>query len=161
MTIIQKLVLVVASMTAALLVAATIPAFRAPPAHPEVTQAGADGNRLSVMLSNLLRSAPPAEANSAVRVTNQFPAIRNTLASCELTLTKAQPFDPCLRATLVEVASDGTTTLRADTGRTLKARVGEYFASEEYGRAGLRLVSASGERQEALLERTWCETTRE
>ena len=81
-----------------------------------------------------------------------------TLMTRAITLTKQQPSDSFLGARLIEIAADGTTTIEVlKTTNRLRAAVGGFFTSPEYGRAGLQVLSASPERQEVRLERTWCE----
>jgi hypothetical protein len=76
----------------------------------------------------------------------------------EITLTHQQPSDSSLGARLVEVAADGETTIEMlETGQKLRAGTNQFFVSPEYGQKGLRVISASSERQEVQLERTWCE----
>jgi hypothetical protein len=84
--------------------------------------------------------------------------LTRTLMKREITLSKQQPTDSFLGARFVEVALDGTTTIEVlKTTNRLRAAVGAFFTSPEYGRAGLQVLSASSERQEVRLERTWCE----
>jgi hypothetical protein len=90
--------------------------------------------------------------------TGSLPRTSFRLMKREITLSKQQPFDHFLGARLIEVASDGTTTIEIlNTTNRLQAAVGVFFTSPEYGRSGLKVLSASHERQEVRLERTWCE----
>jgi hypothetical protein len=76
----------------------------------------------------------------------------------EITLNRQQPSNSFIGARLVEIASDGTTTIEIlETTNRLQAGVGAFFTSEDYGRSGLQVLSASFERQEVRLVRTWCE----
>jgi hypothetical protein len=102
--------------------------------------------------------AQPAVEESVVTITALPPRTSFTLMKREITLSKQQPSDSFLGARLVEVASDGTTTIEIlKTTNRLRAAVGAFFTSAEYGRSGLQVLSASSERQEVRLERTWCE----
>lgn len=82
----------------------------------------------------------------------------HTLMTREFTLSHQQPSDSSLGARLVEVAANGTAMIEIiRTGQKLRAGTNQFFISPEYGQKGLRLISASSERQEVRLERTWCE----
>ena len=82
----------------------------------------------------------------------------HTLMTREFTLSHQQPSDSSLGARLVTVAADGETTIEVlKTGEKLRAGTNQFFVSPEYGQKGLRVISASSERQEVRLERTWCE----
>ena len=77
----------------------------------------------------------------------------------EVVLSWQHPEDDFLKARLVAVAQDGTTTIEViSTGDTLRAAPGGYFASTAYGTQGLKLISASAEKHEARFLRTWCVT---
>jgi len=77
----------------------------------------------------------------------------------EVVLSRERSEDDFLKAKLVGVAEDGTTTITvAPTGETLRAVPDGYFVSTAYGTHGLKLISASAEKQEARFLRTWCET---
>jgi hypothetical protein len=85
--------------------------------------------------------------------------ISHSLYTREVLLSTGHPQDDFIKAKLVAVAEDGTTTSQVvQTGETLRAPLGECFVSTAYGKEGLRLISASAEKQEARLLRTWCET---
>ena len=94
------------------------------------------------------------------KLTNEIGGIdfTHTLMKREITLSKQQPSDTFLGARLIEVAADGTTTIEVlKTTNRLRTAVGAFFTSPEYGRSGLQVLSASAERQEVRLQRTWCE----
>jgi hypothetical protein len=87
--------------------------------------------------------------------------ITHSLYTREVALSHRRPQDDFLKAKLVAIAEDGTTTIQCvETGDTLRAAPGEFFASGPYGTHGLQLISASAEKHEARLLRTWCETKR-
>lgn len=68
----------------------------------------------------------------------------HTLVKREIILSMHQPSDSFLGARLVEIASDGTTTIEIlKTSNRLQAAVGAFFTSPEYGRSGLQVLSAS------------------
>jgi hypothetical protein len=72
----------------------------------------------------------------------------------DIVLSIKHPENSVIEAKLIEIASDGTTTIEVmPAGPKLQARVGAYFVSAEYGKHGLELVSASPEKQEAHLVR--------
>ena len=72
--------------------------------------------------------------------------------SREIVLSAEHPENNFIRAKLVGIAADGTTTIRVlPSGPELQAKVGGYFVSEEFGKHGLELVSAFAEKQEAHL----------
>jgi hypothetical protein len=74
-------------------------------------------------------------------------------------LSQKHPVDDFINARLVTIAKDGATTIEvAETGERLTAAPGEYFVSSAYGTEGLQLVSASADRNEAHLVRSWCVT---
>ena len=76
----------------------------------------------------------------------------------EIVLSASHPDNEYIGARLVSIADDGTTTiLVTPSGPELRAAVGDYFVSAEYGRHGLQLVSASAEKHEARLLRSWAE----
>src|SRR5436190_3847751 len=76
----------------------------------------------------------------------------------EITLNKQKPTDLFIGARLVDITSDGTTTIEVlDTTNRLRAGVGAFFTSAEYGQSGLKVLSASSQRQEVRLLRTWCD----
>ena len=76
----------------------------------------------------------------------------------EIVLSSAHSEDDFIGARLVGIADDGTTTiLVTPSGPELKAAIGDYFISAEYGRHGLQLISASAEKHEARLLRRWAE----
>jgi hypothetical protein len=90
--------------------------------------------------------------------TNRFSRTGFRLKEREITLNKQKPFDAFIGARLIEIASDGTTTIEIlETTNRLRAGVGAFFASEGYGRLGLQVLSASFERQEVRFLRTWCD----
>ena len=100
----------------------------------------------------------PSVQKSLVVLTDRLPLAELRLMRREITLSKQQPYDALLGARLIEVASDGTTTIEIlMTTNQLQAGVGAFFTAPQYGRSGLKVLSASHERQEARLERTWCE----
>jgi hypothetical protein len=77
----------------------------------------------------------------------------------EVVLSQKHPVDDFINARLVTIAKDGATTIEvAETGERLTAAPGEYFVSSAYGTEGLQLVSASADRNEAHLVRSWCVT---
>lgn len=77
----------------------------------------------------------------------------------EVVLSRQHPKDDFLKARLVTVAEDGTTTIEAgSTHDLLRAAPGHFFSSTNYGTEGLQLISASAQTQEARFLRTWCET---
>src|SRR5689334_8902392 len=76
----------------------------------------------------------------------------------EIVLSRRRPQNDFAKARLVTIAEDGTTTIQCvETGDTLRAAPGEFFAPGPYGTHGLQLISASAEKKEAHLVRTWCE----
>jgi hypothetical protein len=78
--------------------------------------------------------------------------------SRDIVLSSTHPEDAFIRAKLIGIASDGTTTiLVTPSGPELRAAVGDYFVSSEYGSHGLQLVSASAEKHEARFLRRWAE----
>ena len=88
-----------------------------------------------------------------------IPGTIHTSYSREVVLSPKHPEDDFIKARLVTVASDGTTTIEVtETGERLTAAPGEYFVSSAYGRVGLQLLSASADRNEVRLLRAWCET---
>jgi hypothetical protein len=88
-----------------------------------------------------------------------IPGTTHTSYSREVVLSPKHPEDEFIKARLVKVARDGTTTIEVtETGETLTAAPGEYFVSSAYGRVGLQLLSASADRNEVRLLRAWCET---
>jgi len=125
-----------------------------------------------VVLTSCSRSSSPSQSTAKLsndlemtlaelaKLTNESGGtdFAHTLMKREITLSKQQPSDSFLGARLIEVAPDGTTTIEVlKTTNRLRAAVGAFFTSPEYGRAGLQVLSASSERQEVRLERTWCE----
>ncbi len=85
--------------------------------------------------------------------------VTHSLYTREVVFSQQHPQDDFLKARLIAIADDGTTTIEViSTGDRLRAGAGEYFAPGPYGAQGLQLVSASAEKQEARLLRTWCET---
>ena len=85
--------------------------------------------------------------------------ITHSLYQREILLSRQHPQDDFLRAKLVAIAEDGTTTIQAaETGEILRAAPGEYFTPGPYGTQGLQLISASAEKHEAHFVRIWCET---
>ena len=85
--------------------------------------------------------------------------ITHSLYTREVVLSRQHPQDNFLRAKLVAIAEDGTTTIQyVETGDTLRTVPGEFFAPGPYGAQGLQLISASADKHEAHLLRTWCET---
>lgn len=85
--------------------------------------------------------------------------VTHSLHTREAVLSRQHPQNDFLGAKLIAIADNGTTTIEViSTGDRLRAAPGEYFAPGPYGTQGLRLVSASAEKQEARLSRTWCET---
>lgn len=92
---------------------------------------------------------------------SSFPGgrITHSLYTREVTLSRQHPQDDFLKAKLVAIAEDGMTTIQCvETGDTLRADPGEFFAPGPYGTQGLQLISASAEKQEAHFLRTWCKT---
>src|SRR5437016_4618906 len=60
-----------------------------------------------------------------------------TLYNRRVVLSFSHAQDDLLKARLVAIADDGTTTIEViPTGGVLRASVGEYFVSEEYGTHG-------------------------
>jgi hypothetical protein len=117
-----------------------------------------DSNEIETGRTERPAAQPPAVEESVVTITASLPRTSFTLMSREIRLSKQQPSDSFLGARLVEVASDGTTTIEIlKTTNRLRAAVGAFFTSSEYGRSGLQVLSASSERQEVRLERTWCQ----
>ena len=85
--------------------------------------------------------------------------ITHSLYRREILLSRQNPQDDFVKAKLVAIAKDGTTTIQSvETGETLRAAPGEYFTPGPYGTQGLQLISASAEKHEAHFVRTWCET---
>jgi hypothetical protein len=85
--------------------------------------------------------------------------ITHSLYTREVVLSYEHPEDDFLKAKLVAIAEDGTTTIQCvGTGDTLRAAPGEFFTPGPYGIQGLQLISASADNHEAHLLRTWCET---
>jgi hypothetical protein len=85
--------------------------------------------------------------------------IMHSLYTREVVLSRQHPQDDLLKAKLVAIAEDGTTTIQCiETGDTLRAVPGEFFSPGPYGTQGLQLISASADKHEAHLLRTWCET---
>lgn len=85
--------------------------------------------------------------------------ITHSLYAREIVLSRQHSKDDFLKAKLVAIAEDGTTTIQCvGTGDTLRAAPGEFFAPGPYGTQGLQLISASADKHEAHLLRTWCET---
>jgi hypothetical protein len=79
------------------------------------------------------------------------------LRSREVVLSRQHPQDDFLKARLVAIADDGATTIQViDTGDTLRAVPGDFFAPGPYGIRGLKLISASAEKHEVHLLLTWC-----
>ena len=79
--------------------------------------------------------------------------------SREIVLSKGHPKDNHIRARLLGIAADGTTTIQVlQSGEELQARPGDYFVSAEYGRKGLQLISASAEKHEARLQMNWSDS---
>lgn len=78
-----------------------------------------------------------------------------SIYSREFVLSRERPQDDVSKARLVQIAADGTTTIRSlFTGETLHAKPGGYFAPGPYGTHGLRLISVSVDKHEAHLEIT-------
>ena len=78
-----------------------------------------------------------------------------SIYSREFVLSPQQPQDKVSKARLVQIAADGTTTIRSlITGETLHAQPGGFFTPGPYGTEGLRLISVSVEKQEAHFEQT-------
>jgi hypothetical protein len=73
-------------------------------------------------------------------------------------LSPNHPADSDIKIRLVSVGSDSTATIRLDSGQQLTAKPGEYFACEQFGSQGLKLVSASPETGAAELQLTSSET---
>jgi hypothetical protein len=79
--------------------------------------------------------------------------------SREVVLSREHPQDDFLKAKLVAIANDGTTTIQSlEDGDTLRAAPGRFFAPGPYGSEGLQLLSASAAKHEPRLLRTWCES---
>ena len=75
---------------------------------------------------------------------------------CNIVLTQSHPYNDSIGAKLVDIASDGTTTIQdTSTGEKLRASPGNFFVSTEYGNEGLQLISASPDRHEAQFIRRW------
>ena len=76
----------------------------------------------------------------------------------EIVFSREHPENDFIGARLVRIADDGTTTIQViPAGPELRAVLGGYFVSGEYGRHGLQLISASAEKHEARLLRRWAE----
>lgn len=76
--------------------------------------------------------------------------------SARTTLSREHPEDAQLRISLVSIDEHGNTTIRdLDSGRIMRASPGGYFVGPEFGRHGLRLVSASRRAHSAVFERTF------
>jgi hypothetical protein len=87
------------------------------------------------------------------------PVLTSTGYRREVVLSLKHPEDDFIKAKLVTIAKNGTTTIEVtETGERLTAAPGEYFVSSVYGTVGLQLVSASADRNEAHLVRSWCVT---
>jgi hypothetical protein len=83
----------------------------------------------------------------------------HTLYTREIVLSRQHPEDDFVKAKLLAIAEDGKTTIQCvQTGDTLQAAPGEYFAPGPYGTHGLQLISASADKYEVHLLRAWCET---
>ena len=88
-----------------------------------------------------------------------IPGTMHATYSREVVLSPKHPEDDFIKARLIKIASDGTTTIEVTkTGETLTAGPGEHFVSSAYGTEGLQLLSVSADRSEARLLRAWCET---
>jgi hypothetical protein len=93
-----------------------------------------------------------AGCSSAPGVPGSYSYIR------QVVLSENHPEDAFLKARLVAIAEDGTTTIEVSgTGEKITAAPGGYFASTAYGKVGLRLLSASADKKEARLLRAWGE----
>lgn len=87
------------------------------------------------------------------------PLVSSTGYQREVVLSQKHPEDGFIKAKLVTIAKDGTTTIEVTkTGERLTAAPGEYFVSSAFGRVGLQLLSASADKNEIRLLRAWCET---
>ena len=87
-----------------------------------------------------------------------IPGTTHTTYSREVELSPKHPEDDLIKARLVRIATDGTTTIEViKTGETLTAAPGQYFVSSSYGTEGLQLLSVSADRSEVRLLRAWCE----
>ena len=138
------------SLAVLVVLASCSPSSPPPPSSAKLT------NAFEAALADA--GASPAEFSKLTNELEASLARGHTLMAREITLSKQQPSDSFLGARLVEVASDGTTTIEVlKTTNRLRAAVGAFFPSPEYGRAGLQVLSASHERQEVRLERRWCE----
>jgi hypothetical protein len=88
-----------------------------------------------------------------------IPGTIHTTYSREVVLSPEHPEDDFIKARLVGIARDGTTTIEVTkTGERLTAAPGEHFVSSAYGTEGLQLLSVSADRSEVRLLRAWCET---
>ncbi|HEY4414922.1 MAG TPA: hypothetical protein VGO57_04440 [Verrucomicrobiae bacterium] len=76
----------------------------------------------------------------------------------EISLSFKQPVDVTTEIRLVSISHDLTTTIRLDSGAEVSATPGSCFECDEFGRAGLELVSASFETGTAKLRHRWSET---
>lgn len=81
----------------------------------------------------------------------------HTLMTRNVKFSLGRPPDAELKIQLVSIAEDSTTTISLDSGQMLTATPGECFSCEQFGRSGLRLVSASHKTGEALFVCTRCE----
>ncbi len=85
--------------------------------------------------------------------------ISHTLYAREFVLSRNHPYSEELKITFLGISNDGYASVRLDTGIVVRAKKGEAFSCEEFGRSGLVYISSPRNRLGIRLMRLSCETT--